>query len=203
MSVEAYTSDELLSIFDLCQNGSRALGPGLRYVIWTQGCPFRCIGCVTPSSRPIVNEKLVRVDELAADILSRHNIDGITISGGEPFLQAGALANMLDIVLKTQPKLSVITYTGYKLEELTGDNERKLLNHLDLLIDGPYMKDLNDNKGIRGSSNQRLHFLTSRLLPWKEEFQKGARKVEAHLVNEKIKVIGVPPVDLTTYTEFN
>ena len=190
-------SPGLLNIFDLCRQGSRVLGPGLRYIIWTQGCPFRCKGCATPSSRPITSDKQVRIDELAADILCRPYIEGITISGGEPFLQAGVLADLIDIVQSERPELTVISYTGYLLEALTGSAEKRLLDHIDLLIDGPYVEDFNDNKGIRGSSNQRLHFLTSRLLPWEEELQEGKRKVEYHVTKEGAKAFGVPPVHMT------
>ena len=191
----------LLSIFDICRQGSRVLGPGLRYIIWTQGCPFRCDGCVTPSSRPRTHDKLVRIDELADDILCRPYIEGITISGGEPFIQAGVLADFLDIVQGKRPELTVITYTGFLLETLMGKDEKRLLNHVDLLIDGPYVRKLNDNKGIRGASNQRLHFLTSRLLPWREALLEDKRKVEFHVSNEGAKVYGVPPVEMITSKE--
>ena len=189
-------TSSLLSIYDICRNGTKVLGPGLRYVIWTQGCPFHCLGCATPSSRPITNDRQVRIDELAEDILGRPYIEGITISGGEPFVQAGAIADFLNIVLIERPELTVITYTGYLLEMLTGNEEKRLLDYVDLLIDGPYLKDYNDNKGIRGSSNQRMHFLTPRLQAWREELQEGKRKVEYHVTNERTIAYGVPPVSM-------
>jgi len=168
------------------------LGPGLRYVIWTQGCPFHCAECATPDSRPITNDKEVSTIVLARDILSQPNIKGITISGGEPFLQAASLANLLTIVLNERPELTVIVYTGYQIEDLKGAASEALLAHTDLLIDGPYRQELNDNQGLRGSSNQRLHFLTPRLLPWKEELNRGKRKVEFHVQNDRIKAYGIP-----------
>lgn len=196
MKEEENISD-LLSIFDLCRQGSRALGPGLRYVIWTQGCPFHCDGCVTPSSRPITKERQVQIHDLADDILNRPNIEGITISGGEPFIQSRVLADLLDLVLLNRPELTVIVYTGFMVETLTGTEEKRLLEHIDLLIDGPYMKEFNDNKGLRGSSNQRFHFITPRLLRWKEELQDGKRRVEYHLTPEGAKIYGVPPASFT------
>ena len=186
-----YTRD-MLCIHDLCQQGSRTLGPGLRYVIWTQGCPFHCEGCISPESRQITNDKQIRVTALADDILSRPNIEGITISGGEPFLQAEALADLLDLVLAKRPELTVMSFTGYLKEDLSWPEALRLLDHLDLLVDGPYIEGLNDNQGLRGSSNQRFHFLTSRLLPWKDELEHGKRKVEYHVVQGKVKAFGVP-----------
>ena len=185
-------TSSLLSIYDICRNGTKVLGPGRRYVIWTQGCPFHCAECATPESRPITNDKEVSTIVLARDILSQPNIKGITISGGEPFLQAASLANLLTMVLKERPELTVIVYTGYQIEDLKGAASEALLAQTDLLIDGPYRQELNDNQGLRGSSNQRLHFLTPRLLPWKEELNNGKRKVEFHVQNDRIKAYGIP-----------
>lgn len=192
---QEYTRD-MLSIYDLCQNGLRTLGPGLRYTIWTQGCLQHCEGCATPESRPISNKKRVRVPDLAADILSRPLIEGITISGGEPFLQAAALANLLETVLKVRPELNVISFTGYYKESLMGIEAKRLLKYIDLLVDGPYVKSLNDGKGLRGSSNQHLHFLSARLLPWKEELECGKRKVEFHVGPNGVKAYGIPSRDM-------
>lgn len=189
-------SSGMLSIHDLCRQGTTVLGPGIRYVVWTQGCPFKCEGCVTPNSRPITKDKLIGVADLAGDILSQPRIEGITISGGEPFLQAAALADLLEIVLHVRPELTVISYTGYTREALSWPDAQRLINHLDLLIDGPYIQTLNDNRGIRGSSNQRLHFLTDRLQPWKEEMEHGKRTVEYHVRNGNIKAYGVPADDM-------
>ena len=185
-------TSSLLSIFDICRTGTKVLGPGLRYGIWTQGCPFRCVGCATPESRPFTNDKEIRTDVLAKDILVRPDIKGITISGGEPFLQALELSNLLSMVLKERPKLTVIVYTGYQIEDLTWDAARGLLSHTDLLIDGPFRPEFNDGLGLRGSSNQKLHFLTPRLLPWKDELESGKRKIEYHIENDGIKALGIP-----------
>lgn len=182
----------MLCIHDLCQHGSMTLGPGLRYVIWTQGCPFHCEGCISPEARQITYDKQIRVTAMADDIISRPSIEGITISGGEPFLQAEALADLLDIVLAKRPELTVMSFTGYLKEDLSWPEALRLLGYLDLLVDGPYIEELNDNQGLRGSSNQRFHFLTPRLLPWKDELENGNRKVEYHVAQGKVKAFGVP-----------
>ncbi len=182
----------ILSIHNLCRQGTMVLGPGNRYVIWTQGCPFHCEGCITPESRPLTHKNMVSVRDLAEDIISRTNIDGITISGGEPFLQAESLSELLDIVLEKRPELTVLLFTGYKIESLTWLDAQNLLNKIDLLIDGPYISKLDDDKGIRGSSNQRFIYLTERLVSFKEEIERGKRKVEYHLSNGIIIAYGVP-----------
>lgn len=195
MIPKEYTRD-MLSVYDLCPSGIKTLGPGLRYAIWTQGCLLHCEGCATPQSRPISNKKRVRVSDLANDILVRPNIDGITISGGEPFLQAAALADLLDIVLNERPMLNVISFSGYYKESLSWHDAQRLLSKIDLLIDGPYIQTRNDNQGIRGSSNQHLHFLSSRLLPWKDELEHGKRRIEFHIQSSDIKAYGVPSRDM-------
>jgi len=191
MEKEKDTSS-LLSIYDICRNGTKVLGPGLRYVIWTQGCPFRCEECATPESRPVIKDKVVPIITIAQDILAQPGIKGITISGGEPFLQAASLFNLLKMVLKERPELTVIVYTGYQIENLTWPESVELLAQVDLLIDGPYRPELNDDRGLRGSFNQKLHFLTPRLLPWKDELENGKRKVEYHIQNNRIKAFGIP-----------
>ncbi len=186
-----------LSVFDLCAQGTRVLGPGLRYAIWTQGCPFRCEGCATPNSRPFLRDKQVRIEDLGADILSRPYIEGITISGGEPFLQAASLADLLEMVLSKRPDLTVMAFSGFVLESLCWDDATRLLQYLDVLIDGPYVQKLNDDHGLRGSSNQRILFLTPRLLPWKEEMEQCKRKMEFHVVENTIKAFGIPSTEMT------
>ncbi len=190
--IEKRDIDVFLSIYDICSQGSKVLGPGVRYVIWTQGCPFQCEGCATPASRPISKDQQVSISDLAEDVLSRPYIDGLTISGGEPFLQAGTLASLLEIIEEKRPELTVLAFSGYQLEALNWPEAQRLLSHLDLLIDGPYRQDLNDDKGLRGSSNQHFHFLTPRLLSWKDELYNGKRKVEIHLSNSRNKVYGIP-----------
>ena len=180
-----------LNIFQLCRKGSRALGPGLRYVIWVQGCPFHCPHCETPEGRSYEPNIIVRVEELVEDIIARPEIEGITISGGEPLEQAEALTELLLKVHQARPELTVISYTGYKYEDLGSDSAKAYLAELDLLIDGPYIHELNDNKGIRGSSNQRLIFLSDRLKDKEQELATGKRKLEFIFQGSEYTVIGL------------
>lgn len=169
--------------------------PGWRFVIWTQGCLRKCKDCISPEHQPLDGGYLIDTDELAKQICSDSHIDGITISGGEPFLQAEALANLLNKVNKVRPNLTVLVFTGNKLEELTDADSLVLLSKIDLLIDGEYIPELNDGKGLRGSSNQRFHYLTQRLVAFNDEFERGERKTEVHWANETkqgMVIIGIP-----------
>lgn len=139
------------------------LGPGKRYCLWVQGCPRRCPGCVSADSQDPDGGYWMKPGALAMEI-RLSNPDGITISGGEPFLQAKALAQMLQI-LRDQMHCDpgVIVYTGYTLEELDSlPDAQLLLPYIDLLIDGPYVQELDDGLSLRGSSNQRIIPLTNR-----------------------------------------
>lgn len=183
--------EQTLNVLQLCRSGSRVLGPGLRYIIWVQGCPFQCPHCETPEGRSFEPNLVIDIKELADDIISRPEIDGITISGGEPFEQANTLTALLRMVHHTRPDLTVISYTGYQYEQLTSVIAREYMDELDLLIDGPYMHALNDNMGIRGSSNQRLIFLSERLRDKEWELANGKRKLEIIFQGSEYTVIGL------------
>ena len=77
---------------------TEVLGPYKRYAIWVQGCNKRCKGCIAPGAQPLSGGYSVSVEDLAADILSVSDIEGITISGGEPFLQQEALCELIALV---------------------------------------------------------------------------------------------------------
>jgi anaerobic ribonucleoside-triphosphate reductase activating protein len=181
--------DNILNIFDYSA-GSRALGPGLRCIIWVQGCPFNCKNCTSPDGRPIEENILIEVDKLSENIIKNNTIQGITISGGEPFLQAAQLVALIKKV--NRPELDIIVYTGYTLNKLNWQAAKDFLALTDVLIDGQYIEELNDNKGLRGSSNQQIHFLTDKLKQHKDLFENGARNVEVIVSDSYTKTIGVP-----------
>lgn len=177
------------------KEGIKALGPGNRFVIWTQGCSRMCVGCASPEFQPLDGGYWVETNDLANQICSCRIIDGITISGGEPFLQAEALCELLIRVNTIRPELTIIVFTGNKLEELTDINSKAFLGYIDVLIDGEYLPQLNDGRGLRGSSNQRFQFLTGRLSNLRDEFENCERKAEVYWVDKdrrKMVTIGVP-----------
>lgn len=142
----------------------KVLGPYARAVIWVQGCDFGCKGCIVPESWDRDAAEEVDISELVAWVLNQPNIEGVTLSGGEPMLQAEALSILID-ELREAKDLGVVCYTGYRLEYLKklGDiSQNNLLKKIDLLIDGVYSENLQDDLLWRGSNNQRLLLLSDR-----------------------------------------
>ena len=189
----SYTSDHLLNIAAFCPQ-THALGPGRRAVIWVQGCALNCPGCLAPEWIPHRPARLISPATLAQEINTLPALDGLTLSGGEPMLQAAALAQTLRLVRQEHP-LNVICFTGYRLETLRsnppGPGVAQLLEQLDLLVDGPYIAGLNDGLGLRGSANQRFHHLSSRLTGY--DFTLQPRRVEVYLQAGELSLVGIPP----------
>ncbi len=134
-------------------------GPGLRYAIFTQGCPHYCEGCHNPESHSFTEGYLVSEADVIASFKANPLLDGITISGGEPFMQALELAQVAQAAKESQ--LSVILYSGYTFEEILAQAEDKpgyieLLSQADILIDGKFEVEKKSlDLRFRGSSNQR------------------------------------------------
>ena len=131
-------------------------GPGIRYVLFTQGCPHGCPGCHNPQTHDFAGGKEVQVSDLLTDITKRPFVKAVTLSGGEPFCQAGPLSE-LAAGLKEQG-FHLMCYSGYTVEELLQkDDARPLLEKLDLLVDGRFVESRkNIELRFRGSDNQRV-----------------------------------------------
>lgn len=131
-------------------------GPGIRFVIFTQGCNHHCIGCHNPETHSFDGGELVDIENIVNKIKENPLLDGITISGGEPFeqsLECSILAKKVKAL-----GLNVVTYTGYTFEEILRNKKfRDLLLQTDLLIDGKF--DISQKSMMlhfRGSTNQRI-----------------------------------------------
>lgn len=175
------------------------LGPGKRAVLWVFGCCFDCPGCIAYNFKHGTYIKDT-AENLAQWFLETKNND-ITISGGEPMLQAAALSKMIEIIRKKR-NVGVIVYSGFTYEELKrkadGDSGvKKFLGQIDLLIDGPYRKELNHNEPYRGSSNQRILPLTGRYARAMDEYYQKSegRNVEILIRGDKTLMVGVPSKD--------
>ena len=131
-------------------------GPGLRFVLFVQGCPHACCGCHNPQTHDPAGGVLVDVAEVERAVRRNPLIEGVTLSGGEPFAQAGTLTTLASR-LATQG-YHLMAYTGFVFEELVQRPLcRALLGHLDLLVDGPYVEHKRSPElRFRGSANQRV-----------------------------------------------
>jgi anaerobic ribonucleoside-triphosphate reductase activating protein len=179
-----------------------ALGPGNRAGIWVQGCPFNCKGCIAPEwTLPGGQEWLP--SSLAEKILDQNDLDGVTISGGEPMQQSKGLIELIRILRKVKPNLNVICFSGYRHKELVirppTPDVPDFLKEIDLLIDGPYIESLNDGVGLRGSQNQELHYLTDKLIGCKIET--FPRKIEVIIQDGHAFIIGIPPLSFSSAWE--
>lgn len=175
---------------------TKVLGPNTRAAIWLQGCERRCEGCMSPASRPLEGGKLVPVSAIIEELSKLNDIEGVTISGGEPFLQPVPLLLLLRRI-KDELGLGVIIYTGYTLSELqslqnTSINEI-LTGYVDILIDGEYVDELNDGMALKGSSNQNVHFLTARYLSYAQIYKTTSRSAEVIASNQDLFFVGIPP----------
>lgn len=164
---------------------STLLGPNKRYLIWFQGCDKNCKGCMSQLSRDLKIKNEIEVDDIVEDIL-KQDVEGITISGGEPFLQIDGLT---ELVSKVKSKgLGVIVYTGYLYDDI---KHLEVMRDIDILIDGPYIDELNmNNDAYRGSSNQRIIALSDRYDL--SEYQSHKRRAEITFDKDNIHLIGVP-----------
>lgn len=166
-----------------------ALGPFVRYALWVQGCNKRCKGCISPDAQTLDGGNLVDVPELADEILSVPGIEGITVSGGEPFLQQDALCELIDLI-REKRNLGVIVYTGMLYAEVM---DTPLARRCDLIIDGEYIDALNDDKSLRGSSNQNVICITDRYRKVVDLYYgQPSRKVEFRITSTGMDMVGIP-----------
>ena len=141
-----------------------AAGPGRRLVVWLQGCLKRCPGCANGPFLPEQQGHILSVSDLLGRLDRSADCSGVTLSGGEPVLQAQALIPFLQAV--RQRGLSVMSYSGYTIEELKNRDQSpvlaEFLDYIDLLVDGEYQRELPRAGVYRPTSNQRLHVLSGR-----------------------------------------
>ena len=132
-------------------------GKGLRFTLFTQGCPHRCEGCHNPQTHDFDGGREMSTDEIVAIILKNPLTDGVTFSGGEPFAQARDCAVIARAV--REKGLNVWAYSGYTFEQLLegSDDMRELLSLCDVLVDGPFiLAQRSLTLKWRGSANQRV-----------------------------------------------
>lgn len=132
-------------------------GPGIRLTIFTQGCPHHCPGCHNPQTHDLDGGSWGDTDDIAAVMAENPLLDGITLSGGEPFLQPVPCLALAKEAHRLG--LNVWAYTGYTWEELLAENDAErmaFLREIDVLMDGPFLlAERSLELRFRGSRNQR------------------------------------------------
>lgn len=170
----------------------KTLGPGNRVGVWTTGCSRQCPGCISPELQFYDEEKELDVEAVIEMICSiTHPIDGFTISGGEPFRNPKAL-NALVLQLAAIND-DILIYTGYTLNELRQFSMKEIdsiLNTCAVLIDGPYIEELNNNCGLKGSSNQSVHIF--RHHDKYKGYEKQERRIQNVAYGNGMLMIGIP-----------
>ncbi len=156
-------------------------GPGKRFALWVQGCLRHCPGCCNPQFLDLIPRTISDPQSVCSKIIDsqeKNGIEGVTFLGGEPMLQAEGLSEVAKFCRKNG--LSVMTFTGYKIEELlSGDIPfaTSLLQYTDLLVDGAFEKNNPELKrNWAGSTNQQFHYLTDfyrKGLEYDERFSHG------------------------------
>ena len=186
----------------------RVLGPGKRCGIWVQGCPFACPGCCAPDSQSSTGGQPVRIADLLNEVLLvKDTVEGVTVSGGEPFAQADQLSEFLQLLSREVPHMTVMIFTGFSLCQLRKRRHEavdSILRNTDILIDGLFMRDQQTDAVWTASTNQTVNYLSDRYCD--RDMERSRRELELFSSSNSGKMFvagipkrrkGVPPIDLT------
>jgi anaerobic ribonucleoside-triphosphate reductase activating protein len=175
---------------------TEAEGPGRRFALWFQGCPLRCPGCCNPEMLPFDGGARTAVEDVTRQIAKAarlHQIEGITLLGGEPLAHAAGGAALARAAHGLG--LSVMVFTGYTLEEarrLPDAAVVELLAETDILVDGPYIREQPETRRRWiGSANQHVHFLSDRC-PADDPRWRLPNTLEIRLRGPELTVNGFP-----------
>lgn len=173
---------------------TEAEGPGQRFAVWFQGCPLRCPGCCNPEMLPFdasISRSLSTVLDEMKDAVTRWSIEGISLLGGEPFAHVEPATALAEHARSLG--LSVMVYSGFTLAELqSSPSNADLLANIDVLVDGPYLKDQPEStRRWVGSTNQVVHLLTDRYRPDDPCWTKR-NTIEIRLRDNELTVNGFP-----------
>lgn len=173
-----------------------SLGPGNRVCIWTQGCKKRCKGCISPELQPFTGTETdeMLLSDIVNKIAEKNACKGITISGGEPFEQSKALLRLVKLLRNTFD--DILVYTGFEFKDIQNEKyglEASLcLDYIDVLIDGEYIEELNYSDCVmKGSTNQKIHFLNKKLISLYEEYMEKGRILQSFVHNTETVITGI------------
>lgn len=168
------------------------LGYGQRLCVWFQGCDRRCPGCISPE----YNDKTIKHWHTAEEILDllpeQAVVDGLTVSGGEPFDQAEGLRDLVSAFLACYTR-DILVFSGYTLTELRNKKDDAIdwiLSNIAVLVDGTFMMEQNSGVGLRGSDNQEIH-----VFGYQERYkeaQSWTRQMQCVIQKNHLWMIGIP-----------
>ena len=173
----------------------RVLGPGNRIGIWVCGCHRGCPGCSNPElwyERPEYEISIDQLMELIKTVKKINDIDGFTITGGEPMNQAGDLSVLVDRLSEISD--DILVYSGYRLDELKnrGSDTQAVLEKIAVLIDGEYIEEKNNDSRLRGSSNQEIHILNPEFAAKYQEYLDGGHnQIQNFTTSDGIVSVGI------------
>lgn len=173
------------------------LGPGKRIGIWTIGCNRGCVNCSNPELWESDPGRDISIDNILNMIGGINKPDGITITGGEPFFQIDDLCELVKGI-KSYGINDILIYSGYKIQQLKDMKKPQIdfvLSEIAVLVDGEYIDALNDNVGIRGSSNQVINILNENYMESYKNIDKKERKSQIVISNGLVMSLGIPKTD--------
>ena len=170
---------------------SKVNGPGNRFVLWTQGCSKGCSECFNPEtwSNNIFKEYSPRQ---IFELVKNFEVDGITISGGDPLEQEDELLELLMLLSSMRLRKGIILFSGFTRAEISSNIIReKCLSYIDVLIDGRYEKNLKVDFSLKGSSNQEFYFFSNKISSSELCFD---QEIEISCLEEDIMMTGFPNI---------
>ena len=172
----------------------KSLGIKTRVAIWTIGCFRNCFNCSNPELQYSDASKDVNV-ELIIESIKDYDFQGVTISGGEPFLQIHELAKLVKLINEELHIDDILIFTGYTLLELENmhDNDVDyILKHISVLVDGPYIEQKHIELPLRGSENQIVHILNKKYQSLYLDYQAKEKIFDIFKDSNEVHIIGIP-----------
>ena len=170
---------------------SKVNGPGNRFVLWTQGCSKGCSECFNPETWSTNIYKELSPIELF-ELIKNFEVDGITISGGDPLEQEDELLELLMLLSTMRLRKGVILFSGFTRAEISSNFIREqCLKYIDVLIDGRYEKNLKVDFSLRGSSNQEFYFFSNKISSDELSFD---QEIEISSLEGDIMMTGFPNI---------
>ena len=170
---------------------SKVNGPGNRFVLWTQGCSKGCSECFNPETWSTNIYKELSPTQIF-ELIKNFEVDGVTISGGDPLEQEDELLELLMLLSTMRLRKGVILFSGFTRAEISSNPIReKCLRYIDVLIDGRYEKNLKIDFSLRGSSNQEFYSFSNKISSDELSFD---QEIEISSLEGDIMMTGFPNI---------